>query len=111
MRADLTVLVSDEAVAGSDLIGTSYLLAQALERDGSDLGCSARRRPTGTGRWCVDRGRGTPATDSRSHAAELTVNEQTLRGKRQTEFGYAVIRRPSRLSLSRTRSTSHAILR
>ena len=37
MGADRAVLVSDEAAAGSDLVATSYVLAQALEREEADL--------------------------------------------------------------------------
>src|SRR5947208_2132785 len=37
MGADRSVLVSDEAAAGSDLVATSYALAQALEREAADL--------------------------------------------------------------------------
>ena len=37
MGADRAVLVSDEAAAGSDLLGTSRALAAALEREAADL--------------------------------------------------------------------------
>ena len=37
MGADRAVLVSDDAAAGSDLLGTSYALAKALERESADL--------------------------------------------------------------------------
>src|SRR5262245_27185395 len=37
MGADRSVLVSDEAGAGSDLLGTSRALAGALAREGPDL--------------------------------------------------------------------------
>src|ERR1700681_2415950 len=37
MGADRAVLVSDDAAAGSDLVGTSRLLAAALEREAADL--------------------------------------------------------------------------
>src|ERR687891_151053 len=37
MGADRAVLVSDEGVAGSDLLGTARALAGALEREGADL--------------------------------------------------------------------------
>ena len=37
MGADRAVLVSDDAAAGSDLVGTSYVLAAALEREEPDL--------------------------------------------------------------------------
>ena len=37
MGADRAVLVSDDAVAGSDLVATSYALAKALEREEADI--------------------------------------------------------------------------
>ena len=37
MGADRAVLVTDEAAAGSDLLGTSRVLAAALEREAADL--------------------------------------------------------------------------
>src|SRR5256714_506985 len=37
MGADRAVLVSDESLAGADLLGTSKALAGALEREGADL--------------------------------------------------------------------------
>src|SRR5215208_1991512 len=37
MGADRAVLVSDEAAAGSDLLGTAAALAAAVEREGADL--------------------------------------------------------------------------
>src|SRR5207248_6654755 len=37
MGADRALLVSDDAVAGSDLVATSRVLAAALEREGADL--------------------------------------------------------------------------
>src|SRR2546428_7040381 len=37
MGADRSVLVTDEAAAGSDLVATSYALAKALEREQADL--------------------------------------------------------------------------
>src|ERR687885_392485 len=37
MGADRAILISDEAAAGSDLVGTSAALAKALGREGADL--------------------------------------------------------------------------
>ena len=37
MGADRAVLVTDDAAAGSDLVGTSRVLAAALERESADL--------------------------------------------------------------------------
>src|SRR5947208_2073978 len=43
MGADRAVLISDDAVAGSDLVATSYALAKALERENADLAVEADR--------------------------------------------------------------------
>src|SRR5438105_2766484 len=37
MGVDRAVLISDDAVVGSDLVATSYALAKALERENADL--------------------------------------------------------------------------
>ena len=52
MGADRAVLVSDPAAAGSDLVATSYVLAQALEREAPTSSSSASRRPTPTAPYC-----------------------------------------------------------
>src|SRR5689334_25209530 len=94
MGADRVVLVSDEAVAGSDLVATSRVLAAALEREGADLVLFGQQASDGDGAvlWAAvaDRLR-RPVV---SQAAELTVDGGSLRVKRQTEFGYDVIEAP-----------------
>jgi electron transfer flavoprotein beta subunit len=91
MGADRAVLVSDDAAAGSDLVATSRLLAAALERENADLVLFGQQASDSDGAvlWA--------AVAERLHrpvisqAAELGLNEGTLRVKRQTEFGYDVI--------------------
>mgnify|MGYP002336226245 CR=1 FL=1 len=94
MGADRAVLVSDDAVAGSDLLATSYVLAKALERESADLVLFGQQASDGDGAvlWAAvaDRLR-RPLI---SQVAELTVDDGGVRGKRQTEFGYDVIRAP-----------------
>src|SRR4051794_9045861 len=94
MGADRAVLVSDEAAAGSDLVATSYVLAQALEREGADLVLFGQQAGDSDGAvlWSAvaDRLR-RPMV---SQAAELTVGDGSLRAKRQTEFGYDIIEAP-----------------
>src|SRR3954468_23509294 len=94
MGADRAVLVSDEAAAGSDLVATSRALAAALEREGADLVLFGQQAADSDGAvlWAAvaDRLR-RPLV---SQAAELTVNGDSLRAKRQTEFGYDVIDAP-----------------
>src|SRR6266536_807810 len=94
MGADRVVLVSDEAAEGSDLVASSYALARALERAQADLVLFGQQANDSDGAvmWAAvaDRLR-RPLI---SQVAELTVSDGTLRGKRQTEFGYDVIEAP-----------------
>ena len=94
MGADRAVLVSDDAAAGSDLVATSVVLAAALEREGADLVLFGQQSNDGDGAvlWAAvaDRLR-RPMV---SQVAELTVEGSSVTGKRQTEFGYDVIRLP-----------------
>ena len=94
MGADRAVLVSDPAAAGSDLVATSYALATALEREEADLVVFGQQASDGDGAvlWAAvsDRLR-RPMV---SQVAELTIDGETLTGKRQTEFGYDVISAP-----------------
>jgi len=94
MGADRVVLVSDEAAAGSDLLGTSLVLARALEREHPDLVLLGQQASDSDGAvlWAAvaDRLRH-PFV---SQVAELTVADGKATGKRQTEFGYDVIEAP-----------------
>jgi electron transfer flavoprotein beta subunit len=94
MGADRSVLVSDDAAAGSDLVATSAALAKALEREGADLVLFGQQSSDSDGAvlWAAvaDRLR-LPLV---SQVAELTVDGGSIKGKRQTEFGYDVIAAP-----------------
>jgi electron transfer flavoprotein beta subunit len=94
MGADRVVLVADEDAAGSDLVASSYALAQALEREQSELVLFGQQANDSDGAvmWAAvaDRLR-RPLI---SQVAELTVSDGSVRGKRQTEFGYDVIEAP-----------------
>jgi electron transfer flavoprotein beta subunit len=94
MGADRSVLVSDEAAAGSDLVATSYALSKALEREGADLILFGQQAGDSDGAvlWAAvaDRLR-LPVV---SQAAEVTYADGKLTVKRQTEFGYDVIEAP-----------------
>jgi len=91
MGADRAVLVSDDAAAGSDLLGTSRVLAAALERESPDLVLFGQASSDGDGAvlWAAvaDRLR-RPLI---SQVASLTVDANSVTGKRQTEHGYDVI--------------------
>ncbi len=94
MGADRAVLVADEAAAGSDLLATSRVLAAALEREGADLVLFGQQASDADGAvlWAAVAERlRRPVV---SQAAELTLQDGSLRVKRQTEFGYDVIEAP-----------------
>jgi electron transfer flavoprotein beta subunit len=94
MGADRAVLVTDEAAAGSDLVATSRALAAVLEREGADLIVFGQQSSDSDGAvlWAAVAERlRRPVI---SQVAELTFADGTVRGKRQTEFGYDVIEAP-----------------
>ncbi len=94
MGADRAVLISDEAAAGSDLLGTSYALAKALEREGADLVFFGVVYIYfyGAVLWAAVAERlGVPLI---SQVAALTFEDGAVSGKRQTEHGYDLIRAP-----------------
>jgi electron transfer flavoprotein beta subunit len=94
MGADRAVLVADDAAAGSDLLGTARALAGALEREAADLVLFGQSSGDGDGAvlWAAvaDRLR-RPVI---SQVASLTVEGESVTGKRQTEHGYDVITAP-----------------
>ena len=94
MGADRAVLVSDEGAAGSDLVATSYVLAKALERESADLVLFGQQASDSDGAvlWAAVAER--LRRPLISQVAELTVDGGSLRGKRQTEFGYDTIEAP-----------------
>jgi electron transfer flavoprotein beta subunit len=94
MGADRAVLVSDDAAAGSDLVATSRVLAKALERESPDLVLFGQQASDADGAvlWAAVAERlRQPVV---SQAAELTLQDGSLRVKRQTEFGYDLIEAP-----------------
>ena len=94
MGADRAVLVSDAAAAGSDLVATSRTLAAALERESPDLVLFGQYAGDSEGAvlWAAVAER--LRRPMISQVAELTVEGGAVRGRRQTEFGYDVIRAP-----------------
>jgi electron transfer flavoprotein beta subunit len=94
MGADRAVLVSDEAVAGSDLVATSKVLAAVLGREQADIVLFGQQAGDADGAvlWAAVAERlRRPVV---SQAAELTLTDGSVRVKRQTEFGYDVIDAP-----------------
>jgi electron transfer flavoprotein beta subunit len=94
MGADRAVLVSDAALEGADLVGTSKALSGALEKEGADLVLFGQQSADGDGAclWAAVAERLRQPTISQ--VSELTVEEGSVTGKRQTEFGYDTIRAP-----------------
>jgi electron transfer flavoprotein beta subunit len=94
MGADRAVLVTDDAAAGADLVGTSRVLAAALEREQPDLILFGQQAADADGAvlWSAVAER--LRRPVMSQVAELTVAGGKARGKRQTEFGYDVIEAP-----------------
>jgi electron transfer flavoprotein beta subunit len=94
MGADRALLVSDDALVGSDLVATATVLARALEREDADLVLFGQQASDSDGAvlWAAvaDKLR-RPVV---SQAAELTVDDARVRVKRQTEYGYDVIAAP-----------------
>jgi electron transfer flavoprotein beta subunit len=94
MGADRSVLVSDDALAGSDLVATSRALAAALERESPDLVLFGQYAGDSEGAvlWAAVAER--LRRPLISQAAELRLEDGAVVGRRQTEFGYDVIRAP-----------------
>jgi electron transfer flavoprotein beta subunit len=94
LGADRAVLVSDPALAGSDLVATSKVLAKALEREDADLVLFGQQTADGGGAvlWAaVAEWLHRPFV---SQATVLVLQDATVRVTRQTEFGDDVIDMP-----------------
>ena len=94
MGADRSVLVTDAAAAGSDLLGTSRALAAVLEREEADLVVfgQAANDSDGAVLWAAVAERlRRPVI---SQLATLDVEGAKISGKRQTEHGYDLISAP-----------------
>jgi electron transfer flavoprotein beta subunit len=91
MGADRSILVTDAAAGGSDLLGTTYVLAAALEREQPDLVLFGQASNDGDGAvlWAAVAERlQRPVI---SQAASLELEGGNIVGKRQTEHGYDTI--------------------
>ena len=94
MGADRSLLISDDAAAGSDVVATSYALARALAREAADVVLFGQYAADSEGAvlWAAVAER--LRQPLISQVAELRVEDGTVVGRRQTEFGYDVIRAP-----------------
>jgi electron transfer flavoprotein beta subunit len=94
LGADRAVLVTDPALAGSDISGTAYALATVLEKQNADLVI--------LGQQAADADCYVMAAAVADHlkrplitqVAELSLEGGGVRAKRQTEHGYDVISAP-----------------
>jgi electron transfer flavoprotein beta subunit len=94
MGADRSVLVTDDAFSGADLLTTAHALAGALAREDADLVLFGQQSADGDGAclWAaVAELLRRPAV---SQAADLSVEGGAVTGRRQTELGYERIRAP-----------------
>jgi electron transfer flavoprotein beta subunit len=94
MGADRAVLVTDESLEGADLLGTAKALTGALEREEADLVLFGQQSADGGGAclWAAVAERlKRPVV---SQVSELRIDNGSLVGKRQTEYGYDTIRAP-----------------
>ncbi len=88
MGADSAMLISDEALAGTDALGTAKVLAAAISRVSPDLVLTATESSdgyTGTVPSQVAELLGLPSV---TFAKEVAVDGGTVTVKRQTESGY-----------------------
>jgi len=87
MGADRAVLVDDDAVAGSDLIATSRVLAGVLEREAADLVLFGQQTSDGGGAvlWAAVAER--LAVPFVSQANKLSLGTRTVVVERETEVG------------------------
>jgi electron transfer flavoprotein beta subunit len=94
LGADRAVLVTDPALAGSDIAGTAYVLATAAGREDADLVI--------LGQQAADADCYVMAAAVADHmrrplitqVAELSLDGSTLKAKRQAEHGYDLIEAP-----------------
>ena len=94
LGADRAVLVSDEALSGSDLLVTGRVLAQALEREAPDLVLFGPQGEDSNGAvlWAAVAER--LRLPLLSQASRLELVGGHARAERQTEQGYDVIEAP-----------------
>jgi len=87
MGADRAVLVDDDAVAGSDLVATSRVLAGVLEREGADLVLFGQQTSDGGGAvlWAAVAER--LAVPFVSQATKLALGDGVVSIDRETEVG------------------------
>ena len=94
MGADSATLVSDDALTGTDALGTARVLAKAIERESPDLvlaGTESSDGYTGTVPGQIAELMGLPSV---TFAKEIAIDGETATVKRQTEAGYDQVECP-----------------
>ena len=94
MGADSATLVSDDALSGSDALGTAKVLAKAIERESPDLvlaGTESSDGYTGTVPGQIAELLGLPSV---TFAKEIAIEGDAATVKRQTEAGYDQVECP-----------------
>jgi electron transfer flavoprotein beta subunit len=95
MGAAKAVLVSDDALAGSDALGTAKVLAKAIERAGeADLILTATESSDGYTGVVPEQIAELLSLPSVTFAKEITVDGSTVKVQRQTEAGYDEVESP-----------------
>jgi electron transfer flavoprotein beta subunit len=94
MGADRAVLVTDETLAGSDLLGTAKALAGALEKESAEIVLFGQQSADGGGACLWSAVAESLRCPVISQVSELVLDGTSVTGKRQTEFGYDTIRAP-----------------
>jgi electron transfer flavoprotein beta subunit len=92
--ADRAVHVTDEALAGSDLVATARALAKAVEREQPDLVLLGQQGSDSDGAVLWSALADLMRLPVISQAASLELDDGKVTAKRQTEYGYDVIEAP-----------------
>ena len=89
MGAAKAILVSDDALAGTDALGTAKVLAKAISRvEGADLVLTATESSDGYTGTVPEQIAGLLDLPSVTFAKQIEINGSTLKVQRQTEAGF-----------------------
>jgi electron transfer flavoprotein beta subunit len=88
MGAAKAILVSDDALAGSDALGTAKVLAAAIEAPGRRPGARRHRVERRLHRHRARADRRLLGLPSVTFAKEVEIADGTVKVQRQTEAGY-----------------------
>jgi electron transfer flavoprotein beta subunit len=95
MGAAKAVLVSDDALAGTDALGTAKVLAKAIERAGqADLILTATESSDGYTGTVPEQLAELLSLPSVTFAKDIAIDGQTVKVQRQTEAGYDEVESP-----------------